>query len=262
MFVDKNIHPLNISIAQNSDAKKKRFGCAERGLIDIMNRNDNNSVRNYLKTLYNVIFDINLRYSRPYIDKYISKCSYSQEVIELIKALEVKDITTLYIDEDEKSIRITVPKGIAVKPYFNKLFQTVKSIEKTGKYVSFFIEGKITIELPLYYSTWYITDEQNKFFYKNLGYSVNELVISVKWYGDKLSEIDLSYLQIQDLKVRYSAISEYTYNRIINNNGNKYIFPIVKLNPTYTPKKIKVYDNFAKEASGAKQFQKDKIWWN
>ena len=261
VFIDKNIHPINIRIVQNNDTKKKRFNCSERGLIDIMNKNDNNSVRNYLKTLYNVIFDINLRYSQKYIDRYISKSAYSKDVIELVKALEVKDITTLYIDEDEKSIRITIPNGVAVKPYFTKLYNIIKQIENSGKYVSLFVEGKITIDLPFYDYMSYKTNLQNSFFFRNLSFGVNELVISVRWYNEKTDEIDLSSLQIQDLKIKYSPLEEYTW-RNIQNGSKDFAFPIVKLNPTYAPKKLKVYDNFAKKCPAAKSLQKGKIWWN
>lgn len=140
------------------------------------------------------MFDFTLRVSKEYIDKYLSKNAYSADVVNIVKALQVKDITTLYIDEDEKSIRITIPQGVSVKPYFNLLYTTIRKIEANNKYVSLFVEGKITIELPIYSSTTYLTNAHNSFFSRNLGYSVNELVISFRFYDDKFDEVDLSYL--------------------------------------------------------------------
>lgn len=57
-------------------------------------------------------------------------------------------------------------------------------------------------------------------------------------------------------------MSTWSYKNIHNNSyAYKHRFPIVKLNQTYIPKKMKVYDNFAKECPAAENMKKGRIWW-
>ena len=84
----------------------KTFRCAAQKLIDICNMKNSKPVMKTCYDFYRFLFN---KSNREFVDNYFKKTKYSVYCLDIIKALNLK-VDDVYIDEDDKSIRIEIPE--------------------------------------------------------------------------------------------------------------------------------------------------------
>ena len=199
----------------------KTFGCAAQKLIDICNMKNTKPVMKTCYDFYRYLFN---KSNHEFVDKYFKKTKYSIYCLDIIKALNV-NVNDVYIDEDDKSIRIEIPEGVKCKPY---VYGINNIINNSNKYFSLTVNGSIHIDV------WSNNiDTIINALYPN----VNTLTMNI-CHNKSIGNIDLSRLYINNFKATYKPV--YRYSRL--SKEPVYNPPII-FNPSSKPKICKIIDN-------------------
>lgn len=199
----------------------KTFGCAAQKLIDICNMKNTKPVMKTCYDFYRYLFN---KSNHEFVDKYFKKTKYSVYCLDIIKALNV-NVNDVYIDEDDKSIRIEIPEGMKCKPY---IYGLNNIINNSNKYFSLTVNGSIHIDV------WSNNiDTIINALYPN----VNTLTMSIH-HNKSIGNIDLSRLYINNFKATYKPVYRYAWSR----KEPVYNPPII-FNPSSKPKICKIIDN-------------------
>ena len=199
----------------------KTFGCAAQKLIDICNMKNTKPVMKTCYDFYRYLFN---KSNHEFVDKYFKKTKYSVYCLDIIKALNV-NVNDVYIDEDDKSIRIEIPEGVKCKPY---IYGLNNIINNSSKYFSLTVNGSIHIDV------WSNNiDTIINALYPN----VNTLTMSIH-HNKSIGNIDLSRLYINNFKATYKPVYRYAWSR----KEPVYNPPII-FNPSSKPKICNIIDN-------------------
>ena len=199
----------------------KTFGCAAQKLIDICNMKNTKLVMKTCYDFYRYLFN---KSNHEFVDKYFKKTKYSVYCLDIIKALNV-NVNDVYIDEDDKSIRIEIPEGVKCKPY---IYGLNNIINNSSKYFSLTVNGSIHIDV------WTNNiDTIINALYPN----VNTLTMNIH-HNKSIGNIDLSRLYISNFKATYKPVYRYAWSR----KEPVYNPPII-FNPSSKPKICKIIDN-------------------
>lgn len=199
----------------------KTFGCAAQKLIDICNMKNSKPVMKTCYDFYRYLFN---KSNHEFVDKYFKKTKYSVYCLDIIKALNV-NVNDVYIDEDDKSIRIEIPEGVKCKPY---IYGLNNSINNSWKYFSLTVNGSIHIDV------WTNNiDTIINALYPN----VNTLTMNIH-HNKSIGNINLSRLYINNFKATYKPVYRYAWSR----EEPVYNPPII-FNPSSKPKICKIIDN-------------------
>lgn len=199
----------------------KTFGCAAQKLIDICNMKNTKPVMKTCYDFYRYLFN---KSNHEFVDKYFKKTKYSVYCLDIIKALNV-NVNDIYVDEDDKSIRIEIPEGVKCKPY---IYGLNNIINNSSKYFSLTVNGSIHIDV------WTNNiDTIINALYPN----VNTLTMNIH-HNKSIGNIDLSRLYINNFKATYKPVYRYAWSR----KEPVYNPPII-FNPSSKPKICKIIDN-------------------
>lgn len=199
----------------------KTFGCAAQKLIDICNMKNTKPVMKTCYDFYRYLFN---KSNHEFVDKYFKKTKYSVYCLDIIKALNV-NVNDIYVDEDDKSIRIEIPEGVKCKPY---IYGLNNIINNSSKYFSLTVNGSIHIDV------WTNNiDTIINALYPN----VNTLTMNIH-HNKSIGNIDLSRLYINNFKATYKPVYRYAWSR----EEPVYNPPII-FNPSSKPKICKIIDN-------------------
>ena len=197
----------------------KEFRCAAQKLIDICNMKNSKPVMKTCYDFYRFLFN---KSNHEFVDNYFKKTKYSVECLNIIKALNV-NIDDVYIDEDDKSIRIEIPEGVRCKP---QIYSLDAYINNSNKYLSITVNGSIHIDV------WSNNiDTIINALYPN----VNTLTMSIE-HNKSIGNIDLSRLYINNFKATYKPLYRYYRGETVYN-------PPIIFNPLSKPKICKIIDN-------------------
>ena len=162
--------------------------------------------------------------NHEFVDKYFKKTKYSVYCLDIIKALNV-NVNDVYIDEDDKSIRIEIPEGVKCKPY---IYGLNNIINNSSKYFSLTVNGSIHIDV------WTNNiDTIINALYPN----VNTLTMNI-YHNESIKNIDLSRLYINNFNATYKPVYRYAWSR----KEPVYNPPII-FNPSSKPKICNIIDN-------------------
>lgn len=199
----------------------KTFGCAAQKLIDICNMKNSRPVMKTCYDFYRYLFN---KSNREFVDNYFKKTKYSVHCLDIIKALNV-NVNDVYIDEDDKSIRIEIPEGVKCKPW---IYGLKAPIENSNKYLSITVNGSIHIDV------W---SDNIDTIINALYPNVNTLTMNIG-HNKSIGNIDLSRLYINNFKATYKPV--YRYVRL---SGEPVYNPPIIFNPSSKPKICKIIDN-------------------
>ena len=247
--INQKLHVSQFTISNNLTGKKVRFDYNR--LQDIFNKNNSNTVKKKMVELYNVLYQINRRKSGPFIDKYLNRSKYSSDIIELIRQIDIKNMTQVEIYEYDNSIRIVIPNGTKMKLYTSRAMEILKQFRDRGIYVFFEINGTLELKLPIYeLQSLHIYEEYHNYFLRNyVAHNIENLIVkitNIQSSGVKL--VDLSLHTVRNLKVYYGDINDcrwygnQRYNWSSNGPDHSFTVPEFRFMNDCHPK-IKVTDN-------------------
>lgn len=200
----------------------KEFGCAAQKLIDICNMKNSKPVMKTCYDFYRFLFN---KRNYEIVDNYFKKTKYSVDCLDIIKALNLK-VNDVYIDEDDKSIHIEIPKGVKCKPW---IYGLMAHIDKSNKVVCITVNG--SIHLDIFIDN---IDTIINILYPN----VNTLTMTIG-HNKSIGNIDLSRLYINNFKATYGRV----YTSCWGLKREPVYNPPIIFNPSSKPKICKIIDN-------------------
>ena len=233
-YTKMKVFSIRITDNKHTTPSGKPVSCqmAANKLRDMENRKNDKSMKRTLDSLYFVLFR-NSHAPKKYVDDFFKVGEYSYDMLEVLRILDIKDIKSVWLDEDDNCIRVTIPKDVKLK--ISWIYTCGRDLEaikmRSKKHILIDIEGTLTFQSG--------DTDANKKFFSFLGHNINEMRISISSFKDEQPVVDLTWFYIRKLRITIPAArSEWEVKRHINKPR-----PIVRYDKDNIGE-LKIFDHF------------------